>query len=154
LWEVGLVGKECLLTPLGNPLKVSAKRLLRKPGIQNLISTLFEAQFGNVDASLETDRSKMGTQRVPVVALVAIVSVEDAPVLLVPVVDVAVVLVVAVVPVVLVPVALAPVEETPVSTAAVSVFALLSFLQPAANAITASRKAATNDLFMRSNSSI
>jgi branched-subunit amino acid ABC-type transport system permease component len=87
---------------------------------------------------------------VPAVALVAIVSVEDAPVLLVPVVDVAVVLVLAV-SVVLVPVALAPVDETPVSTAAVSVFALLSFLQPTANTVRTSRKA-TNDLFMRSNS--
>ena len=86
------------------------------------------------------------------VALVAIVSVDDAPVLLVPVVDVAVVLVGAL-PVVLVPVALAPVDETPVSTAAVSVFTLLSFLQPTANAVTASRTA-TNDLFMRSNSSL
>jgi hypothetical protein len=93
----------------------------------------------------------MGTQCVPVVALVAIVSVDDAPVLLVPVVDVAVVLVVAPVPVVVVPVALAPVDETPVSTAAVSVFTLLSLLQPMANAIATSRRA-TNDLFMRSNS--
>jgi branched-subunit amino acid ABC-type transport system permease component len=90
----------------------------------------------------------MGSQRVAVVALVAIVSVDDAPVLLVPVVDVAVVLVVAVVSVVLVPVALAPVEETPVSTAAVSVLALLSFLQPTANAVTTSRTVA-NDLFMQ-----
>jgi hypothetical protein len=88
---------------------------------------------------------------VAVVALVAIVSVDDAPVLLVPVVEVAVVLVVDEVSVVLVPVALAPVEETAVSTAAVSVPALLSFLQPPANADTTSRTAA-NDLFMRSNS--
>jgi hypothetical protein len=152
VWEVGLVGKECLLTPLGNRLKVSAKRLLRKPGIQNVISTLFEAQFGNVDASLEINRSKMGTQRVPVVALVAIASVDDAPVLLVPVVDVAVVLVAAL-PLVLVPVALAPVDETPVSTAAVSVFTLLSLLQPTASAVTTSRTA-TDDLFMRNDSSM
>jgi hypothetical protein len=100
----------------------------------------------------------MGTQRVavgvvvPAVALVFIVSVDDAPVLLVPVVDVAVVLVLAV-SVMLVPVALAPVEETAVSTAAVSVLTLLSLLQPTANTATASRKA-TNDLFMRSNSSM
>ena len=94
----------------------------------------------------------MGTQCVAVVALVAIVSVDDAPVLLVPVVDVAVVLVAAV-SVVLVPVALAPVDDTPVSTAAVSVLPLLSLLQPTANAVMTSRKA-TNDLFMRSNSSI
>jgi hypothetical protein len=67
------------------------------------------------------------------------------------VVDVAVVLVFAV-SVALVPVALAPVEETPVSTAAVSVLALLSFLQPMANTITTSRTA-TNDLFMRRDSS-
>jgi hypothetical protein len=93
----------------------------------------------------------MGTQCVAVVALVAIVSVDDAPVLLVPVVEVAVVLVAAV-SVVLVPVALAPVDETAVSTAAVSVLALLSFLQPMANTATISRRA-TNDLFMRSNSS-
>jgi hypothetical protein len=93
----------------------------------------------------------MGSHRVAVVAVVAIVSVDDAPVLLVPVVDVAVVLV-AVVLVTLVPVALAPVEETPVSTAAVSVFALLSFLQPKASAVTTSRTA-TNDLFMRRSSS-
>jgi hypothetical protein len=90
----------------------------------------------------------MGTQCVPVVALVAIVSVDDAPVLLVPVVEVAVVLVVEVVPVVLVPVALAPVDETPVSTAAVPVLTLLSFLQLTANAIATSRRA-TNNLFMR-----
>jgi hypothetical protein len=90
----------------------------------------------------------LGTQCVPVVALVAIVSVDDAPVLLVPVVEVAVVLVVAVVSVAVVPVALAPVDDTPVSTAAVSVLALLSFLQPTANAITTSRRA-TNDLFIR-----
>jgi branched-subunit amino acid ABC-type transport system permease component len=91
-----------------------------------------------------------GTQRVPVVALVAIVSVEDAPVLLVAVVDVAVVLVAAV-SVVLVPVALAPVDDTPVSTAAVSVFALLSLLQPMTNTATTSRTA-TNDLFIRRDS--
>jgi hypothetical protein len=89
-------------------------------------------------------------QCVAVVALVAIVSVDDAPVLLVPVVDVAVVLVFDV-SVVLVPVADAPVDDTPVSTAAVSVLALLSFLQPMANTIDASRTA-TNDLFMRSDS--
>src|SRR5438270_5864722 len=89
----------------------------------------------------------MGTQCVPVVALVAMVSVDDAPVLLVPVVEVAVVLVPAV-PVAVVPVALAPVDDTPVSTAAVSVLALLSFLQLTANAIATSRRA-TNDLFMR-----
>jgi hypothetical protein len=35
LWEVGLVGKECLLTPLGNRLKCSPRSgLLRKPGIR------------------------------------------------------------------------------------------------------------------------
>jgi hypothetical protein len=115
------------------------------------ISTLFVTQIGNEDASGETNRLKMGSHRVAVVAVVAIVSVDDAPVLLVPVVDVAVVLV-AVVLVTLVPVALAPVEETPVSTAAVSVFALLSFLQPAASAVMTSRTA-TSDLFMRRSSS-
>jgi hypothetical protein len=83
-----------------------------------------------------------------VVALVAVVSVDDAPVLVVPVVEVAVVLVVAV-SVVLVPVALAPVEETPVSTAAVSVFALLSLLQPNAHTKSSAHTTATNDLFMR-----
>jgi hypothetical protein len=88
---------------------------------------------------------------VPAVALVAMVSVDDAPVLLVPVVDVAVVLV-FVVSVVLAPVALAPVDDTPVSTAAVSVLALLSFLQPAAITVAASR-IATNALFMRTDSS-
>jgi hypothetical protein len=93
----------------------------------------------------------MGSQRVAVVALVAIVSVDDAPEPLVVVVDVVVVLVVAV-SVVLVPVALAPVDDTPVSTAAVSVLALLSFLQPIASAVTTS-STATNDLFMRSDSS-
>jgi hypothetical protein len=96
------------------------------------------------------NRLKMGTQCVAVVALVAIVSVDDAPVVVV-VVDVDVVLVVTV-SVVLVPVALAPVDDTPVSTAAVSVLTLLSFLQPLASAVTTSRTA-TNDLFMRSNSS-
>jgi hypothetical protein len=94
---------------------------------------------------------KKGTQRVAVVALVAIVSVDDAPGLLVVVVDVAVVLVVTV-SVVLVPVALAPVDDTPVSTAAVSVLALLSFLQPMASAVTTS-STATNNLFMRRGSS-
>jgi len=94
----------------------------------------------------------MGNQCVAVVPLVAIVSVDDAPVLLVVVVvDVAVV-VVADVSVVLVPVALAPVDDTPVSTAAVSVLALLSFLQPIASAVTTS-STATNDLFIRSDSS-
>lgn len=93
----------------------------------------------------------MGSQCVDVVALVAIVSVDDAAVLLVPVVDVAVVLVVTVVSVLLVPVALAPVDDTPVSTAAVSVLALLSFLQPAAHTIAHSRTA-TNIFFMRRNS--
>jgi len=98
----------------------------------------------------------MGSQCVDVVALVAIVSVDDAAVLLacvadVPVVEVAVVLVVAVVSVLLVPVALAPVDDTPVSTAAVSVFALLSFLQPAKHTIADSRTA-TNNFFMRRNS--
>jgi hypothetical protein len=83
-----------------------------------------------------------------VVALVAIVSVDDAPVLVVPVVEVAVVLVVAV-PVVLVPVALAPVDATPVSTAAVSVLALLSFLQPKAPTRSSAHTTATNDLFIR-----
>jgi hypothetical protein len=97
------------------------------------------------------NRLKMDTQRVAVVALVAIVSVDDAPVPLVVVVDVVVVLVVAV-SVVLVPVALAPVDDTPVSTAAVSVLALLSFLQPIASAVRTS-STATNDLFMRSDSS-
>src|SRR3954469_14143865 len=92
----------------------------------------------------------MGTQCVPVVALVAIVSVDDAPVLLVPVVEVAVVLVPAV-SVAVVPVALAPVDDTPVSTAAVSVLALLSFLQPTTNTAAASRTA-TNDLFIRRDS--
>jgi hypothetical protein len=94
------------------------------------------------------NRLKMGTQRVAVVALVAIVSVDDAPVVLVVVVDV----VVVAVSVVLVPVALAPFDDTPVSTAAVSVLALLSFLQPMASAVTTS-STATNDLFMRSDSS-
>lgn len=130
---------------------VSAKRAASQPGIRKRISTLFVAQFGNLDASLELKPSKMGSQRVVVVALVAIVSVDEAAVLLVPVVEVAVVLVVAVVSVLLVPVALAPVVDTPVSTAAVSVLALLSFLQPAAQAITASRTA-TNNFFMRRNS--
>jgi hypothetical protein len=32
LWEVGLVEKECLLTPLGNRLKCSAKRAASQPG--------------------------------------------------------------------------------------------------------------------------
>jgi branched-subunit amino acid ABC-type transport system permease component len=86
-----------------------------------------------------------------VVALVAIVSVEDAPVLVV--VPVVAVVLVAAVSVALVPVALAPVDDTPVSTAAVSVLALLSFLQPVASAVTTSRTA-TNDLFMRSDSSM
>ncbi|MEA2413523.1 MAG: hypothetical protein QOI58_180 [Thermoanaerobaculia bacterium] len=95
------------------------------------------------------NRLKMGTQRVAVVALVAIVSVDDAPVVLVVVVDVVLVVTVSVV---LVPVALAPVDDTPVSTAAVSVLTLLSFLQPMASAVTTSRTA-TNDLFMRSDSS-
>ena len=93
----------------------------------------------------------MGSQCVDVVALVAIVSVDDAAVLLVPLVDVAVVLVVTVVSVLLVPVALAPLDDTPVSTAAVSVLALLSFLQPAAHTIAHSRTA-TNIFFMRRNS--
>ena len=97
------------------------------------------------------NRLKMGTQRVAVVALVAMVSVDDVPVVLVVVVDVVVVLVVTV-SVVLVPVVLAPVDDTPVSTAAVSVLTLLSFLQPPASAVTTSRTA-TNDLFMRRNSS-
>jgi hypothetical protein len=83
-----------------------------------------------------------------VVALVAIVSVDDAPVPVVPVVDVAVVLV-APVSVVLVPVALAPVDETAVSTAAVSVLALLSLLQPNAHTNSSALATATNDLFMR-----
>lgn len=76
------------------------------------------------------------------VAVVAVVSVDDAAVLAVPVV-----LVVAVVSVALVTV----VEETPVSTDAVSVLALLSFLQPKAKAAMSStaQPAATNDLFMR-----
>jgi hypothetical protein len=34
LWEVGLVGKECLLTPLGNREWISAKRVLRKLGFR------------------------------------------------------------------------------------------------------------------------
>ena len=55
LWEVGLVGKECLLTPLGSRFEmVSAKRAASQPGIRNQISTLFVAQLGNVDASSET----------------------------------------------------------------------------------------------------
>jgi len=83
-----------------------------------------------------------------VVALVAIVSVDDAAVLLVPVVDVAVVEVAAV-SVLLVPVALAPVDETPVSTAAVSVLALLSLLQPNAHTRSSAHTTATNDLFIR-----
>lgn len=89
------------------------------------------------------------------VALVAIVSVDDAPVLVVPVVDVAVVEVVLVAPVsvVLVPVALAPVDETPVSTAAVSVLALLSLLQPNAHTNSSAHTMATNDLFIRTISS-
>jgi hypothetical protein len=53
LWEVGLVEKECLLTPLGNRLKCSAKRAASQPGIRNQISTLFVAPIGNVHASLE-----------------------------------------------------------------------------------------------------
>jgi branched-subunit amino acid ABC-type transport system permease component len=87
---------------------------------------------------------------VAVVALVAIVSVDDAPVLVVPVVAV---VLVAAVSVAVVPVALAPVDDTPVSTAAVSVLALLSFLQPMASAVTTSRTA-TNDLFIRNDSSM
>jgi len=90
----------------------------------------------------------MGTQRVAVDALVAIVSVDEVPVLMVVVVDVVLVAAVSV----LVPVALAPVDDTPVSTAAVSVLALLSFLQPMASAVTTS-STATNNLFMRRDSS-
>lgn len=127
---------------------VSAKRAASQLGIRNRVSTLFVAQFGNVDASLGMKRSKMGSQCVDVVA---IVSVDDAAVPVVEVVEVAVVLVVTVVSVLLVPVALAPVDDTPVSTAAVSVLALLSFLQPAAHTIAHSRTA-TNNFFMRRNS--
>lgn len=89
------------------------------------------------------------------VALVAIVSVDDALVLVVDVADVAVVEVVLVtaVSVVLVPVALAPVEETAVSTAAVSVLALLSLLQPNAHTRSSAHTTATNDLFIRTISS-